>query len=56
MSLCKCSISIIVNQHKNYYEDVETYINDRDMKDEIEPGVYAEMIKRNAVRFGLSLL
>lgn len=28
LSLCKCSVSIVVNNHRDYYQTVEQYMND----------------------------
>ena len=47
ISLCKCSVSIHVNDHKDaYYESVKDYISDEDAED-IEPEVYAKMVELN---------
>lgn len=46
---CKCAVSITVNQHRNYYQSVETYLDDADRLSEIAPKVLAEMQARNTV-------
>ena len=48
ISLCKASVSITVNSHKDYYETVEQYIKEED-KEDIEADVFAEMIRLDTV-------
>ena len=48
VSLCKASIEISVNEHKDYYESVEQYINEDDRED-IDKEVFEEMIKRDII-------
>ncbi|WP_281225383.1 hypothetical protein [Flavobacterium aquiphilum] len=45
---CKCSVTLTINQHRDYYETVETSIEEDERKD-INPKVFAEMIKRDTV-------
>jgi hypothetical protein len=47
-SLCKCGVSVIINQHKNYYDSVEQYFTDND-DDEIEPEIMQKMIESDTV-------
>lgn len=47
VSLCKASVEISVNSHKDYYESVEQYV-DEDVKD-IDKDVFDEMVKRDIV-------
>ena len=48
VSLCKGSVEMSVNDHKDCYESVEGYINE-DEKGDIEKNVFDEMVKRNTV-------
>ena len=48
VSLCKASVEISVNDHKDYYESVEQHINEEERKD-IEKEVFEEMVKRDIV-------
>ena len=47
VSLCKASVSISVNTHKDYYESVGLYI-DQDVKD-IDSDIFNEMVKRDTI-------
>lgn len=54
ISLCKASISIDINDHTTGYQSVDEYMNDMEMCNDgtisdINPDVFAEMIKRNTV-------
>jgi hypothetical protein len=54
ITLCKYSICIDINTHKDDYKTVEDYFRvvfllDEDMKSEIEKDVYNEMIKRDFI-------
>jgi len=45
--ICKCGVHISINEHRNYYDTVESYfksnfINEEDFKD-IEANVYEKM-------------
>jgi hypothetical protein len=42
---CKCSFTIEVNDHRDVYETVETYVSSED----ISPEVLAEMIAKDTV-------
>ena len=46
---CKCSVTIQVNNHKDYYQTVEEYIKEIEQIDDIDKDVYNEMIKRNTI-------
>ena len=54
LSKCKASVSITINQHKDYYQTVEQYIEEQaqlyeGLIDEIGLEVYAEMQKTNTI-------
>jgi len=52
LSRCKAAVSITVNDHRNVYESVETYLHDREgweCPPEIEPDVRAKMIETDTV-------
>jgi hypothetical protein len=46
--LCKASVEISVNDHKDYYESVEQHINEED-REYIDKEVFEEMVKRDIV-------
>ena len=53
-SKCKASVSITVNQHRDYYQSVKDYIEEQALLDEelikeIGFDVYEEMVKANTV-------
>jgi hypothetical protein len=48
VSLCRASVEISVNDHKDYYESVEQHIGEEDRED-IEKEVFEEMVKRDTV-------
>lgn len=48
VSLCKASVQISVNEHKDYYESVEQHINEEE-RDGIKKEVFEEMVKRDIV-------
>ena len=54
LSNCKASVSITVNQHRDYYQSVEEHIEeqaliDEELIDEIGKEVYEEMKKTNTI-------
>lgn len=54
LSKCKASVSITVNQHRDYYQSVKDYIEERaqldeDLIEEIGLDVYEKMQKTNTV-------
>jgi len=54
LSKCKASVSITVNQHRDYYQSVEEHIEeqaliDEELIDEIGKEVYEEMKKTNTI-------
>lgn len=52
MSKCKCSVSIEVNGHRDYYDSVEKHMEDVNAGSDTPvttPEVLAEMIKRDTV-------
>lgn len=46
-AICKCEVSVNINRHRNYYESVADYFEDRDS--DTTPDVMAEMIKRDTI-------
>jgi hypothetical protein len=48
VSLCKASVEITVNEHKNDYSTVENYIS-KENREGIEDDVFDEMVKRDTV-------
>ena len=48
VSLCKASVEISVNDHKDYYESVEQNINEKE-RENIKKDVFDEMVKRNTI-------
>lgn len=48
VKLCKASVEISVNDHKDYYESVEQHIDEEDRED-IEKEIFEEMIKRDTI-------
>jgi hypothetical protein len=48
VSLCKASVEITVNDHKNDYSTVENYIS-KENREGIEDDVFDEMVKRDTV-------
>ena len=54
LSNCEASVSITVNQHRDYYQSVEEHIEeqaliDEELIDEIGKEVYEEMKKTNTI-------
>jgi len=54
LSKCKASVSITVNQHRDYYQSVKEYIEeqvqlDEDLIEDIGLDVYKEMQKTNTI-------
>lgn len=47
LSLCKNSVSIEVNRHRDYHESVESYLTSRGVLD--RDSIVAEMIRRDTV-------
>ena len=48
VSLCKASVEISVNDHKDYYESIEQHINEKE-RENIKKDVFDEMVKRNTI-------
>ena len=48
VSLCKASVEISVNDHKDYYESVEQHINEKE-RENIKKDIFDEMVKRNTI-------
>jgi hypothetical protein len=49
-SLCKNSVSIEVNPHRDFYESVESYMEDRQSEiQKMEQGVYQKMIDTDTI-------
>jgi len=53
VSLCKSSVEISVNNHRDYYQSVKSYIEEAnridDVFEELDLKVYDEMIRRNTI-------
>ena len=54
LSLCKASVTININEHRDYYQTVESYIEERqltnkELKDEIGLDVYEKMKELNTI-------
>ena len=55
LSLCKNSVTVSVNQHRDYYESVEDHLKNlyslgnEDYKEEIDEDVLNEMIRTNTI-------
>lgn len=52
ISLCKCSVSIVINNHKDFYQTVDNYISEipsADIVKNIGVDVYDEIIKRDNI-------
>ncbi len=49
--LCKGSVTVYINQHKDYYETAEYNLKNKDIQDieDIKPDVIKEMIKRDTI-------
>ena len=48
VSLCKSSVRISVNEHKDYHESVEQHINEENIKD-IDIEIFEQMINRDII-------
>lgn len=48
ISLCKCHVSLEVNDHRNMYQSVEDYVSNYNGP-EIEEEVLQQMVKRDTV-------
>lgn len=54
-SLCKCSVSIEINKHRDYYETAAQYVETANYhlscqkNDPLDPEISAEIIKRDSV-------
>lgn len=48
-SLCKNSVSIVCNTHKDYYESIEKYLTDNEDWESVEDSIRDEMIKRDTM-------
>ena len=52
MSLCKCSLEISINDHRDVYEDVDEYLSNYHFqgdKIDIEKEILYEMIETNTI-------
>lgn len=50
LSLCKCSVSLTVNGHRDFYETVEQHFLDNEEElEEIESEVYEKMKELNTI-------
>lgn len=48
VSLCKASVELSVNDHKDYYESIEQHLDEEDRRD-IDKEVFEQMVKRDTV-------
>jgi hypothetical protein len=48
VAICKCSVQVLINPHKDYYETIEEYI-DSEEKKSIPDEVFSEMVKRDTI-------
>lgn len=46
-SICDCSVSVDVNPHRDYYDSVESYLEDH--IEEVEADVYEKMVETNTI-------
>ncbi len=46
MRLCKCSVSINIDEHKDYYETVEEYVIQQ-KREEIPQEIWDKMVENN---------
>lgn len=49
MSICKCSVTVSINRHRDFYESVELYLSERDNIEDIPREVFEKMISLNTV-------
>lgn len=49
VSLCKASVEISVNEHKDNYQTVEQHIDEDYYREDIDKDVFEEMVKRDIV-------
>lgn len=49
IKLCKCGVHVSINQHRDYYETVESYFLDNPHLEGIDKDVYHKMIELNTV-------
>jgi len=49
MSLCKCSVTVEINRHKDFYESVALYLSERDNVQDITKDVFDKMINTDTV-------
>lgn len=48
--LCKCGVFVTINEHRDYYEPAEEYLNERsDWFDNIDDGIKAKMIELDTI-------
>lgn len=48
VSLCKASVEISVNDHRDYHETVEQHLNELEIED-IDKEIFDEMVKRDTL-------
>ena len=49
VDLCKCEVTLTVNEHKVYYQTVEQWLNEDRDKDEVSEDTRANMIASDSV-------
>ena len=45
MALCKCSVSVTINQHRDYYEPIEQYLIGTNNYNDIDKKVLSEIVR-----------
>lgn len=48
IDLCKASVSVTINEHRNYYQTVEQYLEEADLED-VDPEVIKKMIELDTI-------
>ena len=46
---CKCSVSLTINNHKDYYQSAQEYINELQDKQEIDQETIEKMIELDTI-------
>lgn len=48
ISICKASVGVSINDHKDFYESVEAHIPS-EQREYIDPDIFNEMVKRDTI-------
>jgi len=48
VALCKCSVTVSINDHKDYYETVKEHISEEEVED-IDKDVFDKMIEKDTI-------